>query len=260
MMPQTSVIQETQSQSTCETCPKFQDFNESNGRGWCETFDRSARQHHTLTSDCQQAIESEQLQELLDQYQAYLKPVINGFPGRDVYKQLPQLGYERIGYVSENLVGWFALNQHGLPVAERLPSQNEAVKALLDSFQTVESEDYRSGEACQSSWAQIEQESTQDFQPIEPEEDLPHSEFDDGSIVKVIDREEEHTEWSSFVVIEKKLNQHRFRSTQAYLNEPDWYYLLTSTSPARTQHQFWVAENEICHAHQSELIETAEVF
>ncbi len=251
MMPQTSVIQETQSQSTCETCPKFQDFNESNGRGWCQAFDRAARKHHTLTSDCQQQLESEQLQKLLDHYQAYLKPVINGFPGRDVYKQLPQLGYERIGYVSQNLVGWFALNQHGLPVAERLPSQNEAVKALLASFQPVESKDYRS---------QIEQEPNQDFQPIEPEEDLPPAEFDDGSIVKVIDEGEEHTEWSSFVVIGKKLNQQRFRSTQSFLNEPDWYYLLTSTSPARTQHQFWVAEHEICHAHQSELIETAEIF
>ena len=257
-MPQQTLIQPTPAQkSTCATCPKFKDYHDQalpasqagRDRGLCEVFDKVTRSHHTLTSDCQQQLESEQLQELLDHYQAYLKPVINGFPGRDVYKQLPELGYERIGYVSENLVGWFALNQHGLPVAERYKSQNEAVKALLESFQPVESKDYPS---------QIEQEPTQDFQPIEPEEDLPHSEFDDGSIVKVIDREEEHTEWSSFVVIGKKLNQHRFRSTQSFLNEPNWYYLLTS--PARTQHQFWVAENEICHAHQSELIETADIF
>ena len=250
-MTQTTGIATTPSpESTCATCPKFKDYHDRD-RGLCEVFDKVTRSHHTLTSDCQQQLESEQLQELLDQYQASLKPVINGFPGRDVYKQLPELGYERIGYVSQNLVGWFALNHHGLPVAERYKSQNEAVKALLESFQLVESEDYPS---------RSEQEPTQDFQPIEPEEDLPHAEFDDGSIVKVIDREEEHTEWSSFVVIGKKLNQHRFRSTQAYLNEPDWYYLLTSTSPARTQHQFWVGENKICHAHQSHLIETAEVF
>ena len=250
-MTQTTVIATTPAQkSTCATCPKFKDYNDRD-RGLCEVFDKVTRRQHTLTSDCQQQLESEQLQELLSTHNAYLKPVINGFPGRDVYKQLPQLGYERIGYVSQNLVGWFALSQHGLPVAERLPNQNEAVKALLESFQPVESEDYPSP---------LEQEPNQDFQPIEPEEDLPPSEFDDGSIVKVIDREEEHTEWSSFVVIGKKLNQQRFRSTQAYLNEPDWYYLLTSTSPARTQHQFWVAENEICHAHQSELIETADIF
>ena len=161
------------------------------------------------------------------------------------------LRLERIGYVSQNLVGWFALNQHGLPVAERYKSQNEAVKALLESFQPVESKDYP---------LPLEQESTPDFQPIEPEEDLPHAEFDDGSIVKVIDKGEQHTEWSSFVVIGKKLNQNRFRSTQAYLNEPDWYYLLTSTSLARTQHQFWVAEHEICLSSQSHLIETADIF
>ncbi len=250
MMPQTSVIQETQSQSTCETCPKFQDFNESNGRGWCEAFDRSARQHHTLTSDCQQAIESEQLQELLDHYQAYLKPVINGFPGRDVYKQLPELGYERIGYVSQNLVGWFANNQHGLPVAERYKSQNEAIQKLLESFEPVESKDYGSP---------IEQESTPDFQPIEPEEDLPHAEFDDGSIVKVIDEDEDHTEWASFVVITKVINPNRFSSTESYLNEPNWYYLLASVDRPNSA-MFWAVEDEICHASQSHLIETAEVF
>ncbi len=120
-------------QSTCATCPKFKDYHDRE-RGLCQVFDKVVRRHHQRTSDCQQAIESEQLQELLDQYQAYLKPVINGFPGRDVYKQLPELGYERIGYISQNLVGWFALNQHGLPVAERLPSQNEALRELLNSY------------------------------------------------------------------------------------------------------------------------------
>ncbi len=250
-MPQQTLTQPTTAQkSTCANCRKFKDYQDR-GRGLCQVFDRVVRRHHQQTSDCQRQLESEQLQELLSTHNAYLKPVINGFPGRDVYKQLPELGYERIGYVSANLVGWFALNQHGLPVAERLPSQNEAIQKLLESFQPVESKDYRSP---------LEQEPTPDFQPIEPEEDLPHSEFDDGSIVKVIDEGKKHTEWSSFVVIGKKLNQHRFRSTQAYLNKPDWYYLLTSTSPARTQHQFWVAENEICHAYQSELIETAEIF
>ncbi len=249
-MPQTSVIQETQSQSTCATCPKFKDYKDRN-RGECLVFDKVVRKHHRLTSDCQQQLESEQLQELLDQYQAYLKPVINGFPGRDVYRQLPQLGFERIGYVSQNLVGWFANNQHGLPVAERLPSQNEAVKALLESFKPVESKDYGSP---------IEQESTPDFQPIEPEEDLPHAEFDDGSIVKVIDEgEDNHDEWASFVVITKVINPNRFSSTESYLNEPNWYYLLASVDRPNSA-MFWAVEDEICHADQSHLIETAEIF
>ncbi len=104
-------------ESTCEKCNKFQDYNESNGKGWCNLFDKPARRHHQLTNDCVQQIESEQLRELLSNYKAFLKPVTNGFPGRNVYKQLPELGYERIGYVSENLEGWFALNQHVRPVS-----------------------------------------------------------------------------------------------------------------------------------------------
>ncbi|HHP7231640.1 MAG TPA: hypothetical protein ACFCUY_12380 [Xenococcaceae cyanobacterium] len=38
--------------TTCDECPNFQDFHEPNGRGWCNLFDRSARQHHPRTHDC----------------------------------------------------------------------------------------------------------------------------------------------------------------------------------------------------------------
>ena len=249
-MTQTTVIATTPAQkSTCATCPKFNNYNESNGRGWCLAFDRSARKHHQLTSDCQNALESEQLQELLSTHNAFLKPTINGFPGRDVYKQLPELGYERIGYVSENLAGWFAHNQHGLAVAKELPNQNEALGALLDSFKPKKSIDYRSPFNTKS-------ELELDFD--EPEEQTPHSEFELGQTVKIIDEGEEHTKWASFVVVGKNYNRQCFRSTESYLNEPDWYYLLASVD--RTQHQFWVGENEICHVEQSELIETADIF
>ena len=108
-------------QSTCQTCPKFKDYNESNGRGWCQAFDRSARKHHSLTQDCVQQIESEQLQELLSSNKAFTKPISKVLPGVNVFKQSPEYGYERIGYVSENLVGWFALD-HAL----------RAVLSLLD--------------------------------------------------------------------------------------------------------------------------------
>ncbi len=185
---------------------------------------------------------------------AFLKPVINGFPGRNVYKQLPLGGYERIGYVSKNRVGWFAHNQHGLAVAKGLPSQNEALGALLNSFKPVDHSNYRSP---------LEKESTSSLDAIEQEleqlEDIPHSEFKEGSIVKIIDEGEDHTEWASFVVIGAVFNQDRFRSTESYLTETNWYYLLASLNYP-TQHQFWVAEDEICHADQSHLIDTAEVF
>ncbi len=118
-------------QSTCETCSKFQDFNESNGRGWCTLFDHQARKHHTLTSDCQQQLESEQLKELLSNYNAFLKPIAKGLPGRNVYKQAPDYGYDRIGYVGHNFVGWFALDRHGFTVIERQPSQLAALSVLV---------------------------------------------------------------------------------------------------------------------------------
>ncbi len=37
---------------TCASCPQFNNFNESRGRGWCNLFDRVAFCHHPLTSDC----------------------------------------------------------------------------------------------------------------------------------------------------------------------------------------------------------------
>ncbi len=45
-------------QSTCATCPYFQDFGEPNGRGWCQLFDQTARQHHARTGDCEQETEA----------------------------------------------------------------------------------------------------------------------------------------------------------------------------------------------------------
>ena len=129
-MPQTSVIQETQSQSTCETCPKFKDYKDR-GRGECTVFDKVVSKNHTLTQDCVQQIETEQLQELLSTHKAFTKPISKMLPGVNVFKQLPELGYERIGYVSENLVGWFAQDKYGFTVVEQQPSKLKALKLLL---------------------------------------------------------------------------------------------------------------------------------
>ena len=95
-----------------------------------------------------------------------------------------------------------------------------------------------------------------------PEEDLPYSEFEAENIVKIIDSEEHHTEWAKFIVVAKKLNTERYRSTESYLTEPQWYYQLAAipyepTYPhSRTSQPFWVAETDICHFDQSHLIET----
>ena len=38
--------------NTCSTCPNFKDFQEPNGRGWCQLFDQQARTHHIQSLDC----------------------------------------------------------------------------------------------------------------------------------------------------------------------------------------------------------------
>ncbi len=49
---------ERSTQATCTTCAYFQNFGESNGRGWCHRFDHTARQQHKQTGDCEQEIEA----------------------------------------------------------------------------------------------------------------------------------------------------------------------------------------------------------
>ena len=105
----------------------------------------------------------------------------------------------------------------------------------------------------------LEKKSNQHLQTYEQPEDIPYSEFEPGQKVKVIDEGEDHTEWSSFVVITKVINPNRFSSITSYLNQPDWYYLLTSLDRPNSA-RFWVTEDEICHVDQAHLIETAEVF
>ena len=39
-------------EKTCSSCPRFQNYNEPNGRGWCNQFDHQTRTHHIKTDDC----------------------------------------------------------------------------------------------------------------------------------------------------------------------------------------------------------------
>ena len=105
----------------------------------------------------------------------------------------------------------------------------------------------------------LETKSNKHLQSFEQPEDIPPCEFEPGQKVKVIDEGENHTEWSSFVVVTKIINPNRFSSITSYLNQPDWYYLLASLDRPNSA-MFWVAENEICHVEQSHLIDTSEPF
>ena len=93
------------------------------------------------------------------------------------------------------------------------------------------------------------------------EADLPHTEYQVGSIVKVIDSDEHHTEWRIFEIIDRKHNQSLYRNTETYLNEASWYFRLASHDDATTINKdLWVREDEICHFEQSNLICTEEIF
>jgi hypothetical protein len=146
---------------TCAQCPHFNDYQESNGRGWCHLFNRQARANHQQTNDC-------------------------------------------------------------------------IVSSDLETFPTKE---------------------------IEDEADLPYSEYQVGSIVKVIDQDDDHREWAVFEIVECKYNHSLFDNTKSYLNQAQWYFRLASLQDSNTLNKsLWVAENEICHFEQSHLISTQDIF
>lgn len=91
--------------------------------------------------------------------------------------------------------------------------------------------------------------------------DAPHARFAQGSVVKIIDSIEHHSEWSTFVVVARKYNHELYRSTESYLSEPDWYYLLTNPNYESTyDERLWVTETEICLFDESHLISTENIF
>lgn len=160
---------------TCASCPHFNNFNESSGRGWCQLFDHQAREHHQQTNDC----------------------VVN--------------------------------------------SKTKKVEEELETFPTEE---------------------------IIDEADLPHSEYQIGSLVKVIDSTQHHSQWTIFEVIQCVYNQNLYQSTDTYLNQPQWYYRLRfyqdgnsfPSDNSEISQSFLVAENEICDFNLSHLIRTADIF
>ena len=88
---------------------------------------------------------------------------------------------------------------------------------------------------------------------IPNEEDILRSEHEVGNLVKLIDSHKDHTQWTTFIVVGKKYNPHRYRNTDTYLSQPDWYYLLATIEQGKVS-QVWVAEDEICHHSQSHII------
>ncbi len=84
-----------------------------------------------------------------------------------------------------------------------------------------------------------------------------------GSIVKIIDAEEDYTEWAVFEVIECRFNQyiHDRDRSEAYLTHVDWYYRLASNDDDRALGKsLWVKENEICAFDLAHNVCTDDIF
>jgi hypothetical protein len=152
--------------TSCSQCTYFNNFDDPQGRGWCNLFGTTARQHHLRTNDC-------------------------------------------------------------------------------DLFS--------------------------DSEPL----NTPHPSFAIESIVKIIDSQEHHSEWATFTVVARRYNTELYRNTEAYFNEPDWFYQLAPlpyentferggrcfvSSVPHAVESFWVAENDICDSAHSHLICTDVVF
>jgi hypothetical protein len=91
--------------------------------------------------------------------------------------------------------------------------------------------------------------------------DQPHPEYKIGSIVKVIDKDEHHTEWAVFEIVESKYNHNLYRSQESYLNEVAWYYRLAARQDVNAiEPSLWIAENEICPFNLSHNVCTQDIF
>ena len=99
-------------------------------------------------------------------------------------------------------------------------------------------------------------ELDRDGYPIEA--DSSNSTFQVGSIVKIIDEEEHHTEWGVFEVVKVVHHDEHFNSLEKYLDTQEWCYLLASHQ--RGDEAIWVGDGEICAADMSHNICTLDIF
>ena len=175
----------------CANCPFFNEYQESNRRGWCDCFNHYARAHHEMAQEC----------------------VLNG-----------------------------ALDNIKADKSES--SVSDKLEDNLTFFPEVE-------------FDELELDAFPSEELIDPY-DLPYSEYEVGSIVKVIDPQENHTKWGIFEVVERRHNQSLYENAETYLQQSQWYYLLSSIDTAQKLGGIWVRENEICHRNESHLICTNE--
>ncbi len=72
--------------------------------------------------------------------------------------------------------------------------------------------------------------------------EIPH---EIGTLVKLIDPGEPHSEWAEFRITSIRYNPARFASTEGYLNESTWNCQLESLD---RKYSFWVGEQDFCES------------
>ena len=75
----------------CATCPYFDNFHESNGRGWCKLFDHFCRGHHEITNDCivsSDLVVSVELEDNLDIFSDIDLEELEAFPTEEIIADL----------------------------------------------------------------------------------------------------------------------------------------------------------------------------
>lgn len=261
--------------NTCFTCPNFSNFHESNGRGWCELFDHQARAHHEMTNDCvvssQTLIQQREISSVIDTKGE--KELITIEFATNIHPDETEYSYQHPQFVFGNEVeikGSFIYPTITYKVCalELLENKTPSGKLLYQP-----SWKYKISDGQQTYWKdetalvlagdsrQIKTTPVFTTEPLESVDDQPHSPYKVGSLVKVIDPAEDHTEWPVFEVVECKHNQSLYRSTESYLNEPQWYYRLVSHVDASSiSKSLWVREDEICQFDMAHNISTQYIF
>jgi len=89
----------------------------------------------------------------------------------------------------------------------------------------------------------------------ESEHDLPHSEYQVGDKVKVIDSNEHHSEWAVFQILERRHNRDRDSNSPSF-GYPGYYFKL----PGFKGESFWVFGDEICDARMSFNVSAKDIF
>ena len=275
-MTQATAIHPAIDAKTCSTCPYFSNYIETNGKGWCNLFDRQARTHHEQTNDCvvnsETAIQEREIFSAIDTNREKELITIEFAP--KIHEDETEYTYKHPQFVFGEEVevkGSFSYPAITYKVCalELLESKTPSGKLLNQP-----SWKYKISDGEQIYWKDetalvlpgdnepVENSSIFTLELQESKHDLPYSIYQVGSIVKVIDADEDHTQWGVFEIIECKYHESNYPiAKSSYINETHWFFRLASNDDASTiSESLWVREDEICFFDRSHNVCTYDIF